>query len=121
RAASSRLSSFRSPKSAMGFWTTRIRWADGEFSADFPSHGKAKNSASRPMTASAFGAGVFRHFGPSSAVGGVSLRSQERENAAPGSRRLRNGASFPHDVRARLADRGEHAQHGGADLQQLLP
>ena len=36
------------------------------------------------MSASAFGAGVFGRFGRGSAVAGVSLRSQERENAAPG-------------------------------------
>src|SRR6266853_3718735 len=39
----------------------------------------------------------------------------------PGSRRLRNGTSFPHDARATLADRGERVQHGGADLQEHLP
>src|SRR5271169_7028294 len=44
--------------------------------------------------------------------------SQEHDQ---GSRRLRNGASFPHDARATLADRGEHVQHGGADLQENLP
>src|SRR5271168_95533 len=30
-------------------------------------------------------------------------------------------APFPHDARATLADRGEHVQHGGADLQENLP
>src|ERR1700675_5176825 len=46
--------------------------------------------------------------------------SQEHDRR-PGSRRLRNGASFPHDARATLADHGEHVQHGGADLQENLP
>src|SRR5277367_1827011 len=46
--------------------------------------------------------------------------SQEHDQR-PGSRRLRNGASFPHDASAPLADRGEHVQHGGADLQENLP
>jgi hypothetical protein len=52
--------------------------------AHFPSRGKAKNSPSLPMMASAFGARVLGHFGHGSAVGGVSLRSPEREIAAPG-------------------------------------
>src|SRR5450830_1685353 len=47
------------PKSAMGFWMTRVRRANDEFSAHFPSRGKAKNSSRLPMTASAFGSGVF--------------------------------------------------------------
>jgi hypothetical protein len=65
---------------------TRVQWANGEFSVYFPSRGKAKNSPSLPMTPSAFGAGIFGRFGRGTAVGGVSLRSQERENAAPGVR-----------------------------------
>jgi transposase len=39
----------------------------------------------------------------------------------PGSRRFENGSSFLHDARPTLADRGNHIQHGGADLQQHLP
>ncbi len=70
----------------MGFWMTRVRRANDEFSAHFPSRGKAKNSSRLPMTASAFGSGVFGRFERGSAVGGVLLRSQERENAAPGVR-----------------------------------
>jgi hypothetical protein len=48
-------------------------------------------------------------------------RSGSKSTTSPGSRRLRNGTSFPHDARATLADRGEHVQHGGADLQENLP
>src|SRR5450830_1335764 len=70
----------------MGFWMTRVRRANDEFSAHFPSRGKAKNSSRLPMTASAFGSGVFGRFERGSAVSGVLLRSQERENAAPGVR-----------------------------------
>src|SRR6202051_2720151 len=47
--------------------------------------------------------------------------ASQEQHQRPGSRRLRNGASFPHDARAPLADRGEHVQHGGADLQENLP
>jgi hypothetical protein len=61
-----------------------VRWADGEFSTHFPSRGKAKNSLSLPMAASALGAGILGRFGRGSAVGGVSLHSQERENASRG-------------------------------------
>jgi hypothetical protein len=54
------------------FWMTRARWAEDGFSAHF-------TAWRRWTTASAFGVGVF---GRGCALGGLSLRSPERENAA---------------------------------------
>jgi hypothetical protein len=71
------------PKIRDGILDDASTVGDGEFSADFPSRGKAKNSASLPMTASAFGAGVFRRFGRGSAVGGVPFDVPGHGHKAP--------------------------------------
>jgi hypothetical protein len=42
----------RPPKIAMRFWMSRVRCADGEFSAQLTSCGKAKRSPNLQMTAS---------------------------------------------------------------------
>jgi hypothetical protein len=49
------------------------RWADVEFSAHFPSHGKAKNSASLEMPASASGSGVLGRFGHAPGAAAISV------------------------------------------------
>jgi hypothetical protein len=53
----------------MGFWMTRVRRPNGEFSAHFPARGKAENSSSLPLTASVFGAGVAGRFERGSGAG----------------------------------------------------
>jgi hypothetical protein len=63
---------------------------------------------------SAAGSGAIKAFCARLLMFGVSDRENE---SAKRSRRFWNGASFPHDARATLADRREHLQHRGADLQ----
>jgi hypothetical protein len=65
-------------------------------------------------------AGIFEGFRHGYAGGGSSF-GFPRARPAPGITTSPECASFPHDARAPLADRGEHLQHGGADLQENLP
>ncbi len=67
---------------------TRVACAEGEFPAENPSRGKARNAPSLAMMAAASGAGGLGHFAQISADARVALRRGERENAAPGSRRF---------------------------------
>ena len=84
----------------------RVRWADGEFSACFAAHDHHRSFLRRADDDSTARVGVLERFERGFAIGGVPLRSQERKMPLSGSRRLRNGASFPHDARATLVDRG---------------
>jgi hypothetical protein len=68
----------------MEFWMTPVRWANSEFSAHFSSRGKAKSLSSLPMDGFSVRRWRFPAFRYRSAVDGVPLRDQARENAASG-------------------------------------
>jgi len=110
------------PRSAIAFWVTRARGAEGGFSARFASRGGRQRLIEpcsggfgrRLWHSEVFCARLCRR----RLVLGATAREDE---SAKRSRRFWNSASFPHDARATLTDRREHVQHGGADLQKHLP
>jgi len=110
------------PRSAIAFWVTRARGAEGGFSARLRRVAGANALSSLVAAVSAADYGTSEVFCARLCRRRLVLGATAREDeSAKRSRRFWNSASFPHDARATLTDRREHVQHGGADLQKHLP